>query len=842
MKQLILPLAFLLFLTTSLSAQTLDWVASYGGNGADDADIIRVDDYGNAYYSGVVYDTVDADPGPGVFNLIANGSADFMVGKIAPNGTWLWAKQFGGPGSDFSFEMEFTPSGNVVLTGRFDGTADFDPGPGVTLLTSAHGTQEDYFLMELDTAGNLVWVNQIGAGGGALSVNASGDIYVGGNIPDLVGTVDVDPGPGVAPVTAIDNGDMLLIKYDSLGNFKWVRHWGTAGSEFMTEAEVDPWGDIIAVGAIRDTIDLDPGPGVDLHSSAGNFDFFMIKLDSAGNYVWGESIGSSEWDTADDVEIDGQGNICVVGEYASTIDFDPGPGMNIKTSPPGGFSTRNSFVAKYDPSGALIWVNTLGDTGFENVVDISLDSTGNLYIAGDYYYSADFDPGPAVYNLIPVGQRDSYIWQLDPQGNLMGLSILEGSSRFGGFIELDVTPGGIIYSCGGYHETTDFDPGPGTHILIAQPGDQQSFVVKFDPCPPIFATDTVNACGSFTWRDGVSYPSSINTPQLYQPGAFACDTIFFLDLTVNAASASIDTAMACGSYTWIDGNTYTNSNSSATVTYTNAVGCDSVIHLDLTLFPEDTTIDRLDACDSLTWIDGNTYTANNNSAMMTLSASTGCDSVVMLDLTIHSPTATTDPQQACDSLTWIDGNTYFANNNTASVTLSTVFGCDSVVTLDLTLTPVNVQVVQAGSTLTAQASGATYQWLNCDSNYAMIPGATLASYTPTTNGNYAVQVDEGSCIDTSACYSVMITSRESIGQLAGVRLFPNPNNGQFYLQFEQLQQEGKVVVFDMLGRPVFTRQFERGKKVEVNTNLAAGVYRVQVQTASGVWGRKMVLE
>ncbi|MBK9590640.1 MAG: hypothetical protein IPO32_03735 [Crocinitomicaceae bacterium] len=91
------------------------------------------------------------------------------------------------------------------------------------------------------------------------------------------------------------------------------------------------------------------------------------------------------------------------------------------------------------------------------------------------------------------------------------------------------------------------------------------------------------------------------------------------------------------------------------------------------------------ACDSLTWIDGITYYASNNSVTYVLTNSTGCDSVVTLNLTLHHSDSVTDVQIACDDLTWIDGNNYTSTNSSAIHTLTNIFGCDSVVSLDLTI-------------------------------------------------------------------------------------------------------------------------------------------------------------
>ena len=198
-------------------------------------------------------------------------------------------------------------------------------------------------------------------------------------------------------------------------------------------------------------------------------------------------------------------------------------------------------------------------------------------------------------------------------------------------------------------------------------------------------TDVHDVCDSFTWIDGNIYTESNHTATYTTTNAAGCDSVITLDLTVRKATAYTDVHDVCDSLTWIDGNTYTESNHTATYTTTNAAGCDSVITLDLTVRKATAYTDVHDVCDSFTWIDGNTYTESNHTATVTTTNAAGCDSVITLDLTVREATAYTDVHEACSSYTWIDGNTYTESNHTATVTTTNAAGCDSVITLDLTI-------------------------------------------------------------------------------------------------------------------------------------------------------------
>ncbi|MBO7227970.1 MAG: choice-of-anchor D domain-containing protein, partial [Bacteroidales bacterium] len=236
------------------------------------------------------------------------------------------------------------------------------------------------------------------------------------------------------------------------------------------------------------------------------------------------------------------------------------------------------------------------------------------------------------------------------------------------------------------------------------------------------------ACDSYTWIDGITYTASNNTATYTTTNAAGCDSVITLNLTINNSTTSIYVVTACDSYTWIDGVTYTENNNTATYNTTNAAGCDSVVTLNLTINRSTTYTDVVTACDSYTWIDGITYTENNNTATYTLTNTAGCDSVITLNLTINRSTTYTDVVTACDSYTWVDGNTYTESNNTATYTTTNAAGCDSVITLNLTInrSTTYIDVITAcdsytwidGLTYTASNNIATYITTNtsgCDS-------------------------------------------------------------------------------------------------------------------------------
>ena len=237
-------------------------------------------------------------------------------------------------------------------------------------------------------------------------------------------------------------------------------------------------------------------------------------------------------------------------------------------------------------------------------------------------------------------------------------------------------------------------------------------------------TDVQGACDSYTWIDGNTYTTSNNTASFMLSSMTGCDSLVTLELTIDNSLTGTDTQNACDSYTWIDGVTYTSSNSSATILLTASGGCDSLVTLDLTIGNSNTGTDTQTACDSYTWVDGNTYTVSNNSATWILTNAAGCDSTVTLDLTITNSNSGTDTQTACGLFTWIDGNTYTASNNSATWILTNASGCDSTVTLDLTITNSNTGTdTQIACGSYTWIDGITYTASNNSATFNILGGA-----------------------------------------------------------------------------------------------------------------------
>jgi hypothetical protein len=246
------------------------------------------------------------------------------------------------------------------------------------------------------------------------------------------------------------------------------------------------------------------------------------------------------------------------------------------------------------------------------------------------------------------------------------------------------------------------------------------------------------------------------------------------------------------------------------------------------------------ACDSYTANTGAVWTSSGN-YVDTITSGTGCDSILNIALTINQSTTGSLTTTACNKYVSPSGNNTWTTSGTYSDILTNAKGCDSVLTINLTISVVDTQVFQNGIVLSAWATGATYQWLDCANGYAPVSGATGQTFTPTANGSYAVQLNKNGCIDTSACYTVtgVGINEEQANFFA---LYPNPANGEFIIKPIQTIEQGTLRIYTVSGRLVFESVLEGMTEVRVSPTLPAGVYVVQFKNAKGVQSTPLIIK
>lgn len=412
-----------IFISKIDSSGNFIWGKGVGGASADNGKSIALDSLGNLYATGWFKDTVDFDPGAGVYNLSSSFSNDnLFILKLDGSGNFVWVKSISDTLNSYGLSVTVDVSGNVYSAGGFEGTADFDPGAGVFTLSALTGSY-DIFISKLDPSGNFIWAKNMGgvgiASANAVKTDAAGNVYSTGVFE---GTVDYDPGAGVVYLTA-DSGsyNVFISKLDSSGNFAWAKRiGGTPLWDCLANAlAIDTSGNVYSTGSFQLIADFDPGPGTYNLTAPSYGALFISKLDSSGNFVWAKSIeGTGGTDRGNAICLDSANNIYTTGLFLGTTDFDPNAGVVNLTSK----GSLDIFVLKLDLSGNFIWVKQIGGNGYDQGFSIALDIYDNIYTTGIFQNTADFDSGPNVYNITATGGQDAFIHKMSPSISFDGVA------------------------------------------------------------------------------------------------------------------------------------------------------------------------------------------------------------------------------------------------------------------------------------------------------------------------------------------------------------------------------------------------------------------------------------
>ncbi|HDS29603.1 MAG TPA: hypothetical protein ENN67_01030 [Firmicutes bacterium] len=439
------------------------WVESWGGTGDDSAHGVAVSQSGNVFITGHFEQSVDFNPGDGVNMLDSNGGSDVFILELDASGEFKKAVHWGGSDNDSGTGICLDNSGNVFVSGFFSREVDFNPGAAsmpvnihdsinvflsrfdsaISFHWTEHwGWKSGLFskvavdsdgnclaggtLMEDDTIGgfarkilpdsSLSWNFVLGEDGSTLfisdiAVDKSGNLLVTGHFMD---SIDFDPGYLPAIHASQGEEDAFLAKFSPGGNLRWVNTWGGDSADKALGIATDHYGNVYVTGQFSGTVYFDTNTGDESRTSEGGTDAFLCRFDMNGNFIWVNTWGGNEIDSGTGVVADSSGNVYVTGIFESDADFNPGFAEEIKSSN----GLTDIFVCKYNGTGVYYWTRTFGGSGNDCPHSVAVDKVGNVYVAGEFESSVDFNPlspdGLAVSN----GGSDCFIVKLLPDGSL----------------------------------------------------------------------------------------------------------------------------------------------------------------------------------------------------------------------------------------------------------------------------------------------------------------------------------------------------------------------------------------------------------------------------------------
>jgi len=333
-------------------------------------------------------------------------------------------------------------------------------------------------LISISFGQTLDWVNNFGGKewdtGRGVAIDQSGNTYTIGAFKDTVHFVT-----STINETFVSNGgnDIFIQKYNSSGELQWVKHIGGNDQDAANGIAVDNNNNVIIVGEFTSTVDFDPGSATNNITSttlSGFFDAFVLKLNTNGDFVWVKIFEGTSSASGASVVTDNNNNIYTLGYYFETFDFDPNAGTSNLTS----ILYRDIFISKLTEDGDYVWAETEGGSNYERPKEIKIKDNF-LYICGEFHDVADLDPTSGIQNFTSNGGYDMFVQKIDLDGNFLWANALGTASDIDWAESLSIDGAGNVYLAGGFADTLDFNPTGGGAIEISA-GSSDSFIAKYD--------------------------------------------------------------------------------------------------------------------------------------------------------------------------------------------------------------------------------------------------------------------------------------------------------------------------------------------------------------------------
>jgi len=292
-------------------------------------------------------------------------------------------------------------------------------------------------------------------------------------------------------------------------------------------------------------------------------------------------------------------------------------------------------------------------------------------------------------------------------------------------------------------------------------------------------------------------------------------------------TSSFQTVSNCTNYFWSANNVTYTSSGNYIANLTNAAGCDSTAHLDLTVTSNNSGTIFIDNCGPYVWAStGMTYSTSGVYTDSGYTNAAGCDSVAILDLTVGADNTGSETVNSCGTFTWPANGLTYTQTGTYTETVTNASGCDSVITLNLTVTLIDTAITTNGLTQlsVAQTSG-TYQWIDCATNMP-ISGATSSSYTPTVDGSYACILTDNSCSDTTRCITITNVGIEDFDKEV-IRMY---QEGKTLTLVPLTKGKNAVELIDVAGRTHYSTEVWANTPIVITTeDYPKGIYFVRLR-------------
>ncbi|WP_158561167.1 SBBP repeat-containing protein [Emticicia sp. C21] len=367
-------------------AGVAQWVRKAGGLLSDTGNSVAVDNSGNVFVTGSFQGTATFDN----TSLISTGKEDIFIAKYSSIGTLEWVRKAGGVNEDIGVDLVTDASGNVYVTGNYEGGSIFG-----SKIVSGFG-DSDVFIVKYSAEGDYTWVKTFGGqstdNSKGIGIDASGAIYLTGNFKNTI-TI------GNTSLTSKGGVDIFFSKYNNVNDtWVWAKQIGGTNNDYINDIAIDAQGSLWLGGGFQDIASF----GSISLESEGNYDIFLAQYNVNGNLLWVKRYGGERDEYIISLALDAQGNIYASGFFGGVINL----GKTLLES----FANNDMFFAKFKPNGMVEWAQSAGGVGEDYPTDVVVDPNGNMYVTGYFYDSIHFNNtsvvGAGAYDILLLKLRD----------------------------------------------------------------------------------------------------------------------------------------------------------------------------------------------------------------------------------------------------------------------------------------------------------------------------------------------------------------------------------------------------------------------------------------------------
>lgn len=710
--------------------------------------------------------------------------------------TFQWAKRAGLYAFDLGYGVGTDNAGNVYIAGKYEMNAYF----GGTYVKCAGN--HDIYLAKYSPSGVFLWVRTAGGSSGdyahALAVDGAGNSY-------LTGEMELTTRFGSVALSSSGSNDVFVAKYDTNGNLIWAKKLGGGGGSDQGLGISVSGGNVYITG----TFQGGNFSGTSLGTSGGR-DIFVAKMTTDGVFQWIKKAGGNGDDQGHAISNDPNGNVYVTGFFTGTANFS---GTYITSK--GG---TDIFIAKYNPSGGLLWVKKTGGTANDAGNGIMVDNAGRVFVTGGFRNTSLFG---SISLKTPNGNSDIFIACYDGSGNAIWAKKAGGGDNDTGRA-IDVDGNSNVYITGNCGKSAIF----GTKTITGA-----------DVTELFFASYDVS--GNYRWVLNAGGVTDVSDPDR------------FIEMGLSIATDPYGNVFASGAYRSSSsfGATTLSPWSTHTQIYlTKIVSASSMI--------ADTTSPQITPARTASFCNGGDVILNtreNSSCIYNWKK----DGIIIKGAT----------------------NSDYKADSPGSYTVMIIKGNDTVTTeptivtesksIAVSIAPSDPIFCQDSNVVLITNTGDEflYEWKR---NGEIIPGANQKSIRADKSGDYQVKVIQGSCFDWSGITNISLQScvdstvknditpirdktlsLETKDDSLLLKIYPNPNSGLFTLEInmahiDEHSVQAMVEVLNAKGQMVFYKitTFNNGyvnEHIELENSLPPGIYFLQVTIGEKMEKTRMLL-